>query len=62
VLVAIGLLIRSYPDGALYGAAAASLLLLLIGIHNAWDLAVWMTLRKQDEPDARRDPGTTLEN
>jgi hypothetical protein len=61
-LVAMGLLIRSYPDGALYGAAAASLLLLLIGIHNAWDLAVWMTLRKQDEPDARRDPGTTPEN
>jgi hypothetical protein len=38
------------------------LLLLLIGIRNAWDLAVWMTLRKQDEPEADRDPGTTLEN
>jgi hypothetical protein len=46
-LAAMALLIRSSPDGALDGVAAASLLLLLIGVHNAWDLAVWMTLRKQ---------------
>jgi hypothetical protein len=61
-LLAMGLLIRSYPDGALYGAAAVSLLLLLIGIHNAWDLAVWMTLRKRDDPDALREPGTAIED
>ena len=22
----------------------------LVSIHNAWDIAVWMTLRKQDGP------------
>jgi hypothetical protein len=58
-LLAMGLLIRLRPDGALGGVAAASLLLLLIGIHNAWDIAVWMTLRKQDEGNAPADPRST---
>jgi hypothetical protein len=31
---------------SLYAAAAASLILLFSGIHNAWDIAVWMTLKK----------------
>jgi hypothetical protein len=31
---------------SLYAAAAASLMLLFSGIHNAWDIAVWMTLKK----------------
>ncbi|HEY6843464.1 MAG TPA: SgcJ/EcaC family oxidoreductase [Thermoanaerobaculia bacterium] len=30
-------------DGALVGVASAALVLLFIGIHNAWDAAVWMT-------------------
>jgi hypothetical protein len=33
----------------LYGIAAASMLLLAIGIHNAWDVAVWNTIRKKPE-------------
>ena len=53
---------RDRAKRPMMGAAAASLLLLLIGIHNAWDLAVWMTLRKQDDPDAPRAPGTTIED
>ena len=61
-LLAMALLIRSYPDGALCGVGAASLLLLLIGIHNAWDIAVWMTLRKQDATDAHPGAGTTLDD
>jgi hypothetical protein len=32
------------PERSLYAAAAASLLLMLIGIHNAWDIAVWNTV------------------
>jgi len=28
-------------------------LLMFIGIHNAWDVAVWNTVRRQD--DARRE-------
>jgi len=30
--------------------AAACLLLLFIGIRNAWDIAVWMTVKQQREP------------
>jgi hypothetical protein len=33
----------------LYGVAASSLLLLLAGIHNAWDIAVWMTLSRPSD-------------
>jgi hypothetical protein len=38
------------PVQTLYGVAAASLLLLFIGIRNAWDIAVWMTMHQQREP------------
>jgi len=35
--------------GALYVIAAAALLLLLIGIHNAWDGAVYISMQKRDQ-------------
>ena len=31
-----------YPEAALYGIGAAALVLLVIGIHNVWDLALWI--------------------
>lgn len=41
------------PVQALYAVAASALLLLFIGIHNAWDTAVYlMTMRRQQPPDA----------
>ncbi|HJT17900.1 MAG TPA: SgcJ/EcaC family oxidoreductase [Thermoanaerobaculia bacterium] len=45
-------------DGALVGVASAALLLLFIGIHNAWDAAVWMTTAgeiMEDDDAAIRD-------
>jgi hypothetical protein len=50
LLLASAFLIWRHPDPTLYGVATASMLLLFVGIHNAWDIAVWMTLRKQDPP------------
>jgi hypothetical protein len=47
-LCAAAVLIVHHADGALYGAAGASVMLLFIGIHNAWDIAVWMSLRKHE--------------
>jgi len=47
LLVAMAVLIWERPGPALYGVAAVSLLLLFVGIHNAWDMAVWMTLNKR---------------
>jgi hypothetical protein len=50
-LLAAGVLVRRHPEPALYVVALTSLLLLFIGIHNAWDAAVWMA-KKQDKPEA----------
>ncbi|MGB6309157.1 MAG: hypothetical protein WBF89_15335 [Steroidobacteraceae bacterium] len=49
-LLAIAFLIWRRPDPCLYAAATASLLLLIIGIHNAWDIAVYNTVSKPGEP------------
>lgn len=34
---------------SLYGVSAVSMLLLLIGIHNAWDVAVWNSISSQND-------------
>ena len=41
-MLAGGIVLRRSPGAALYVVAATALLLLYIGIHNAWDAAVWM--------------------
>ncbi|MFI4868051.1 MAG: hypothetical protein ACHQDD_01705 [Steroidobacterales bacterium] len=45
-----GVLLVSHPLPALYTIGAVALTLLFIGIHNAWDLAVWITVER---PEAR---------
>jgi hypothetical protein len=47
-LLVMALLIWRYPEFTLYAIAAISMLLLFVGIHNAWDIAVWMSLKRQD--------------
>jgi hypothetical protein len=49
-LLVMAFLVWRKPVQTLYGVAAASLLLLFIGIRNAWDIAVWMTVKQQREP------------
>ena len=43
-----------YPGTSLFVVGASALLLLFIGIHNAWDAVVYMVLRRQPpaQPDA----------
>ena len=36
-----------HPVGALYFVAATALFLLYIGIHNAWDAALWMSMNRK---------------
>jgi hypothetical protein len=48
-LLGMAFLIWKEPDAALYGVAAASTVLLFIGIHNAWDVAVSISLRNQKD-------------
>ncbi|MBV8219129.1 MAG: hypothetical protein JO325_11745 [Solirubrobacterales bacterium] len=45
-----GLELDRRPELALDVVAGSVLLLLLIGIHNAWDIAVWMSLHKAQDP------------
>lgn len=55
-LLAVALLIWCSPAPSMYALAAALVLLMLVGIHNAWDIAVWNSLRRQD--DGPKDTGT----
>ena len=43
-----GVAVYSHPAGALHVVAAITLLLLFIGIHNAWDSAVYISTRSHD--------------
>ena len=43
----------SHMTDALFGVAAAALLLLFIGIHNAWDSVVFLVLYHKDEGPIR---------
>ena len=48
-LLVSGLSIYRHEVGALYVIAAAALLLLLDGIHNAWDGAVYIAATKRGQ-------------
>ena len=49
-LAGMALLIWRCPDQSLDGVAAISILLLYVGIHNAWDVAVSVSMRKPQDP------------
>lgn len=51
VLLAMALLFSAKPKDCPYGVAAAIMLLMIVGIHNAWDIAVWNSANKQSEGD-----------
>jgi hypothetical protein len=48
---------RAYVDRALFSIATAALLLLFIGIHNAWDTVTYLVLTRgqeqREEPEGR---------
>jgi hypothetical protein len=45
---------RSHASGALFGVAAAALLLLFIGIHNAWDAVTYHVFVRHRQHEAER--------
>jgi hypothetical protein len=49
VLVVAGFLFDEQDAGAMYPIGAATLGLLFIGIHNAWDSVTYITLRAREE-------------
>jgi phosphotransferase system glucose/maltose/N-acetylglucosamine-specific IIC component len=42
VLCGAALKLQTHPTGALFLIGGATLLLVFIGIHNAWDTVVWI--------------------
>src|ERR1700688_896533 len=59
-LLAAGLALVRHPNGALYTIAAAALLLLFIGLHNAWDTVTFLVLQRlepgRDDGERRERP------
>ena len=46
------MVVHNRPLSALYVIALSALLLLFVGIHNAWDAAIFMAMRRRDPPAA----------
>jgi len=53
-LLAAAAFLWSYPTLSLFVIGGVALLLLFIGIHNAWDGAVYIALRRQREQQLER--------
>jgi hypothetical protein len=60
-LVVAALLLPGSPTSALFVIGAALLLLVVISIHNAWDLATAVTLQAIAPPDGGQDRSTEEE-
>jgi hypothetical protein len=53
-LLAMALLLWREPRESMYGIASALLLLLFVGIHNSWDVAVSVTVQKKKDEEKER--------
>jgi hypothetical protein len=54
-LVVAAILLPSQPAPALFVVAAGTLLLLFIGIHNAWDLVTYTAIERSRPPNTNQD-------
>jgi len=66
-LLVAGVLAVRHPALALYLIGAAALTLLFVGVHHAWDLAVWVTVegptaRAKRDADGVAKPGAKSEH
>jgi len=48
-VVIAAVVLRSYPERALFAVAGAVLALVLIGIHNAWDTVTYLAVAQQEK-------------
>lgn len=53
-LAASGLMLEDLPSASLFVVGGVALLLLFIGIHNAWDVVVWMTTERHAHRERQR--------
>ena len=56
MLLVAALSLRIHVTGALFAIAAVALLLLFIGIHNAWDSVTFIVARVSETPKADEKP------
>ncbi len=56
-LTAAALRLAAHTRGALFGIAGAALLLLLTGIHNAWDNVLFLVSLKRERMSGRQPQG-----
>ena len=54
-LVVAALVLPSQPAPAMFVIASATMLLLFIGIHNAWDVVTYTVLERSRPPNASQD-------
>jgi hypothetical protein len=48
-LLAMAILSWHRTEQSLYGVAAVCISLIFIGIHNAWDIAVWTSVKRKED-------------
>jgi hypothetical protein len=51
-LLVAAIALRGGAEWSLYGIAGAALVLLFVGIHNAWDAATWIAMSTQQSESA----------
>ncbi len=61
LLLVSSLLIRSYPQRTLFGIATVTLLLLLVGIHNAWDTVPYVAVVLPKEASATKPSAESVQ-
>jgi len=61
LLLVSSLLIRSYPQRTLFGIATVTLLLLFVGIHNAWDTVTYVAVVLPKEASATKPSAESVQ-
>jgi hypothetical protein len=56
-LVVAALFLQRAPAPSLFVIAGTALLLLFVGIHNAWDAVVYIALQRRQRPEEGEDQG-----
>lgn len=51
LLLVAGIFLRSYPRRVLFLVGAMALLLLFVGIHNAWDTVTYFAVARSQKPE-----------
>ncbi|PYQ29104.1 MAG: hypothetical protein DMF56_12560 [Acidobacteria bacterium] len=60
-LLLVAFFLTRHTHGALFGAGGSALLLLIVGIHNAWDAVTYIALRDHEQ-QAATDPASPPQN